>query len=239
MNTGYANPYVVAEASASDRAVFIRKTYLHLAGAIGAFALLEWLLIGLFGKQLEPLIMMMVGSPVSWIAVLVVFGIAGTIADRWARSETSRGMQYLGLGLYIVAQAVIFLPILYLAAVWMGAPEIIVQAGFITGGLVLGLTAVAFVTKQDFSFLRGILAIGIPVALAVIVASLIFSFPLGNLFAGAMVVMMAAAVLYTTSNMIHVYRTEQYVAASLALFASIATMFFWILRILISLAGRD
>ena len=75
--------------------------------------------------------------------------------------------------------------------------------------------------------------------MGLIVASLIFKFPLGVFFSGAMVVLMAAAILYTTSNIIHHYRTDQYVAASLCLFSAIATLFWYVLQIVMHLAGRD
>jgi FtsH-binding integral membrane protein len=38
---------------------------------------------------------------------------------------------------------------------------------------------------------------------------------------------------------LHHYRTDQYVAASLALFASVAILFWYILRIVIAFSGRD
>jgi FtsH-binding integral membrane protein len=73
------------------------------------------------------------------------------------------------------------------------------------------------------------------VALGVIVASIIFGFTLGIIFSGIMVLFAGAAVLYHTSAVMNDYRTDQYVAASLALFASIALLFWWILRIVMSM----
>jgi FtsH-binding integral membrane protein len=105
--------------------------------------------------------------------------------------------------------------------------------------MVAGITATAFITKKDFSFLGGILTIGGFVALGIIVASIIFGFGLGLIFAGAMAIFASIAILYTTSNLIHRYRTDQYVAASLALFAGVALLFWYLLHILMSLAGRD
>jgi FtsH-binding integral membrane protein len=49
-----------------------------------------------------------------------------------------------------------------------------------------------------------------------------------------MVLFAGAAILYSTSNVFLHYRTDQYVAASLSLFASIALLFWYILRILLS-----
>ena len=71
------------------------------------------------------------------------------IAQKWAMSSTSKGMQYAGLGLYVTAQAVIFVPIMLMATLYFEG--IILQAGIITlAGLFLGITAIAFLTKKDF-----------------------------------------------------------------------------------------
>jgi FtsH-binding integral membrane protein len=45
--------------------------------------------------------------------------------------------------------------------------------------------------------------------------------------------------MYDTSNVLHHYRTDQYVAASLALFASVAMLFFYVLRLVMAFSNRD
>lgn len=233
--TGYQNPYVVAMATVDDRALFIRRTYAHLAGAIGAFAILVAMLMSIPGIE-DTVFGLLAISPYSWLVVLGLFMGASWLADNWARSDTSRGMQYAGLGLYVAAEALIFLPLLLLAKNLTGDTSLIAQAGFLTLVLFLGLTFVALTTRKDFSFLGGILKIGGMIALGLIVASIFFQgFSLGLWFSGAMVLLAAGSVLYTTGNMIHHYRTDQYVAASLGLFAAVALMFWYILRILMSL----
>ncbi len=69
------------------------------------------------------------------------------------------------------------------------------------------------------------------VAMGVIIVSLIFGFNLGTLFAGAMAIFASVAILYNTSNIIHHHRTDQYVGAALSLFAGVALLFWYILRI--------
>jgi FtsH-binding integral membrane protein len=233
MNDSYSNPYVVAADAAPElRRQFIRRTYMHLGAAILAFAALTGALIHMpFTPELMKL---MLGSKYSWLVVLGLFMGASWLAQKWADSGTSLTMQYAGLALYVVAEAVIFVPILYVAA-FFSSPEVIPMAAMITGGLFLGLTAVVVTTGMDFSFLRGALMIGGFVALGVIVASMVFGFSLGIVFSGVMVLFAGACVLYNTSNVFHVYRPDQYVAASLSLFASIALLFWYILRIVMSL----
>ena len=62
-------------------------------------------------------------------------------------------------------------------------------------------------------------------------AAMIFGFNLGLFFSFAMVAVACAAILYHTSNVLHRYRTDQHVAAALALFASVALLFWYILQI--------
>ncbi len=224
----YLPATAVAYAPANARAAFIRQTYLHLAGAVLAFIAVEVLLLSWAGSR--ALIGLMVGGRYSWLITLAAFMGVSYLAERWAQSDTSPRVQYLGLGLYVVAQAVIFLPLLYIAA-YLSSPHVIPTAGLITGLLFVGLTAVAFTSGKDFSFLRGALTIGGFLALGLIVASILFGFTLGVIFAAVMVVFAAASILYQTSNIIRTYRTDQYVAAALALFASVALLFWYILRI--------
>lgn len=217
-----------ADAAPQERASFIRKTYLHLAAAILAFIGLE---VYLFNSGIADMIAeTMFGF--SWFIVLALFMGVAFLANWWANSSTSKPLQYLGLGLYIVAEAIIFVPLLYIAANFSGGGiNTIIKAGIVSLGLLAGLTAVVFITKKDFSFLGPILAIGGFVALGFIAASLLFGFSLGGLFAFIMVGFAATAILYSTSNVLHQYHPSQHVAASLSLFASVALMFWYILTI--------
>lgn len=211
------------------RARFVRRTYEHLAGAILVFAVLEYSLLSLPG--IERIVGLLTYS---WLLTLGLFVGASWLADKWARSDVSRSMQYVGLGAYIVAEAIIFLPLMYVAA-YHSDPSVLPASVILTLVLFAGLTTAAFTTGVDFSFLRGALVMGGFLALGLIVASLLFGFTLGVVFSVAMVGLAAAAILYSTSNVMRYYRTDQYVAASLALFAAVALMYFYVLRILISL----
>lgn len=232
MNTTYENfnsSYSAANALPEERASFIRKTYLHLAGAVMLFVLMEAYLIssgaGAWIAQT------MLSGPFSWLIVLGLFMGVSMLASWWANSQTSKPLQYMGLGIFIVAEAIIFLPLLFIASAYADGTEMITKAGIVTLGLFLGLTATVFLTRKDFSFLGPILAIGFFVALGFIVASLLFGFTLGNVFAFVMVAFAGGAILYETSNILHRYNPNQHVAASLALFASVALLFWYVLRI--------
>lgn len=226
------NPYTraintAADAGVDERGAFIAKTYMHLAGAIFAFVALEAALFATgVAYALAPSMLR------SWFIVLLAFVGVSWIADRWARNATSLGMQYLGLGVFIVAEAVLFLPMIAIAlAVDPGA---VPTAALVTLFLFGGLTAIVFVTRKDFSFMRGLLGVATLGALGVIACSMIFGFSLGVLLSGAMVVLAGGYILYNTSNVLHHYRTDQHVAAALTLFADVALLFWYVLRIFMS-----
>ena len=68
-----------------------------------------------------------------------------------------------------------------------------------------------------------------------IVASALAGFSLGIVFIVAMVVLMSGYILYDTSQILHHYRTDQHVAAALALFASVAMLFWYVVQLLMRL----
>lgn len=234
--SSYTNPYVVGMISDSpeaERADFIRKTYGHLAGAIALFAVLEGMFLSLGWGSAA--LSVLATSKYSWLMVLGAFMAVSWVAERWATSGASKGTQYAGLIVYTVAEAVIFLPMITLAVVMTGDASLIIQAGLITGAMVLGISAIALTTKKDFSFLGGMLKIGGFIALGLIVASFILPISLGLWFSGAMILFASAAILYNTSNLLHRYQPGQHVAASLSLFASVALLFWYVLQFLMSL----
>jgi uncharacterized protein len=230
---GYADTALYA--GASERAAFIRRTYAHLAVAVLAFIAVEWMLLQL---PIAGGIARAMTGGYSWLIVLAAFMGVSWLAERWANSETSPQMQYLGLGIFVVAEAVIFLPLLYIASNFASA-DVIPMAALITGFLFTGLTATVLITRKDFSWMRSILTIGGFVALGVIVASIIFGFSLGIIFSAIMVLFASVAILYDTSQVLYHYRTDQHVAASLSLFASVALLFWYVLRIVMSLSSDD
>jgi FtsH-binding integral membrane protein len=229
--------YAVAMAPATDRSAFIRRTYIHLALAILAFAGIEWVLFGPLFHVTGPLALKMLELEHGWLVVLGAFMVVGWVADRWARSAASRAMQYLGLLLYVVAEAIIFLPLLYYAMV-LTSPELIPTAAILTLGLFAGLTGTVFITRKDFSFLRGALMMGAFIAMGLIACAIMFGFSLGSVFAVAMIALAGGYVLYYTSGVMKHYRTDQHVAAALALFAAIALMFWYVLLLLIKIYKR-
>jgi FtsH-binding integral membrane protein len=229
----YGYPTTTAQMAAVDeRATFIRRTYIHLLGAILACIAIDAAIFAVFYEQIGGLIQGL--GQMVWLFVIGGFMLVSVVADRWARSDTSKAMQYAGLGLYVVAEALILVPLLYIAN--SIAPGAIQSAGIVTVFVFGGLTLTVLVTKADFSFLKWGIAAGGVIAMGLIVASVFnLGFSLGIWFSGAMVLLACASILYSTSNVLKYYRTDQYVAASLTLFASVALLFWYVLQIFISL----
>lgn len=213
------------------RAKFIVRTYNHLFLAILLFTGIE---VGLFMSGLAiPIAKAMLGT--SWLLVLGGFMVVSWGASHIAHRAVSLPAQYAALIAMVVAQAIVFVPLLVIANAY--APGAIQSAGIVTMLAFAGLTAIAFVTRKDFSFLRGVLFFGGLCAMVAIAAGLIFGFQLGVFFSVAMVGFAGIAILYDTSNVIHHFPEDRYVAASLELFASVALMFWYVLRLFIS--SRD
>jgi FtsH-binding integral membrane protein len=217
-----------ADAAADARGAFIRKTYLHLFGAILAFIGLEAVFLGI--EPLQRTLVSVIGGNF-WIAAIAFFAVSW-VANWWAHSGVSPALQYLGLALFVVGEALIFVPLLYFAHSFN--ETIIPTAGFLTLLIFGGLTATVMITGADFSFLRGFLVVASLLSVAAIFGSFFLGYGLGIWFSAAMIGIVSGFILYDTSNVLHHYRTDQYVAASLALFASVATLLWYVIRLLMS-----
>lgn len=216
-------------ASAEERGLFIVRVYGHLLAAIAAFTLFEvYLFKAGFAEGIARSLM-----GVNWMLVLGGFMVSGWLARSLASRAQSIGMQYLGLALYVVAQGIIFVPMLYMAEYYSGG-GVIQSAAILTLLGFTGLTLIVFQTRKDFSFLGGMLRWGGILALLAIVGSVFFGMELGMWFSLAMVALAGGAILYDTSNIIRYWPNDRYVGASLELFSSVALMFWYILRLFMS-----
>jgi len=224
------------QAIESDRAEFIVKTYTHLFGAILATIVLETaLLLSPIGEAVFSMMSRMAGG-MGWLLVLGAFIFVSYIAEKWARDTASLGMQYAGLALYVVAWSILLLPLLYIGA-YYSSPDVIPTAAIVTLLAFTGLTAVVFFTRKNFNFLGPVLGVASLVALGLIVCSVLFGFSLGILFVSVLILLACGYIVYHTSAVLHEYRIGQHVAASLALYASVALLFYYVLQF--TLLSRD
>jgi hypothetical protein len=227
-------PGAVATAGVNERVAFLRRTYGHLAAAILGFVAFTYLFVN-SSAGLQFTGWVVAGGTMNLLLVFGLFIALGFVTDRLARSETSVALQYVGLALGVVAYGIFLTPMLFVAAFYVKDPYIIHKAGLFTLLIFAGLTATVFITRKDFSFLRGVLMIGTFAAFGLIIASLLFGFHLGTIFSVAMIVLMAGYVLYQTSLLMAYFRPTQHVSAALMLFSTIATLFLYVLRLLMAL----
>jgi uncharacterized protein len=225
MATFPSNNSAFPSAGIDSRAQFITRTYTHLVGGILLFVLVE---MGLFESGLADQIARFMLS-FNWFIILGAFMLVGWLASRTAQTSSSVGMQYFAYAAYVVAEALIFVPMLWYADA--KAPGAIDSATLVTLLGAAGLMIVAHRTRKDFSFLRAILNWGFVVAILAMIGGAVFGFQLGTWFSVAMIGFAGAAVLYDTSNIIRTYPEDRYVSAAMQLFASIALMFWYVLRL--------
>ena len=227
-----------AWAAEDARRAFVQRTYLHLSGALVLFSLI---LAAVFTLTPAPLLQqtvgLMFGSKFGWLIVIGLLMGAQYMANAFTQAENSVSMQYLGLGFYTVAQAAVFVPLLYVAN--QMDPKILPTAGVLTGVIFGGLTLLVFVTRSDFSGIGRYLWLGGLVLMGIVVAGMFFNFSLGLWFTGAAIGLAAGYILYDTSNVLHHYRTDQHVVASLALFSSVTALLWDIIVLLMKLNRRN
>jgi len=224
--TSSTSESVVSRLDVGRRAAFITRTYNHLMGAILAFILIEIAIFKLGWAQ--GMAEAMLGR--TWMLVLAAFMFVSWKARTLARGSNSKSVQYLALGGFVLAQAVIFVPLLYLAAI-KGGSAVIESAALTT---LLGfsvLSVIVFYTRKDFQFIGAFLSFAGALVMGLFVASFFLPIELGNWFSLAMVVFAGGAILYDTSNVLHHYPEDSYVAAALQLFASVALLFWYVLRL--------
>ena len=235
-----SNPFIVADAPAADRAAFFRRTYGLVAIGFAAFAALLAIFFVGFDQRSGIAYALFAGlgamtkSLGGWSILLVMLAFWGatTVAQSMAFNRASRGAQYAGLGLYVVLEALIFIPLIgYVILSTKGnASSVLLPAGIVTAGMIGGLTALVFMTNLDFSFLKVAIILGSFAVLAIVIVAAIAGLSLGAWFSIAMIVLMASVILYQTNEIKNTLETDQHVAAAFILFSSFVTLLFYVIR---------
>ncbi len=219
----------VSSLAVEARSQFIWKCYAHVVGALLALVAIESYLFssGIAAAIAAP----MMGSP---MLVLGAFMALSWGASHFAHKLESTAAQYAAFAVFVVAWALMFVPMLAMALIMDTSGSMIQSAAGVTVFGCVALIATVMITRKDFSFLRSVLVWGFFIALGLIGASLLFGWNLGTWFSVGMIGFAGVAVLYDTSNIMHHYPQDKYVAASMALFASIVMMFWYVLRLFMS-----
>ena len=231
MENTFDNKVLLIESTDQVRVEFYKKTYAHVAGGVLLFVLFEYLLL-----QSNTIVnfMMSMTQGWRWLVMLGGFMLATNYAENTIMKTADKNIQYMAYALYVFAQAIIFVPLLYIAVIYTDGAALVQQAAIVTLALFAGISAVVFVTKKDFSFLKAGLTVGFFIAMGLIVAGALFGFDLGLWFSVGMCVLAGGSILYQTSNLVNKYGTEDYIPASLGLFASLMLLFWYVLQIFMS-----
>ena len=209
-----------ARAGVEERMGFVRKVYaLFFAAslfAIGGVAL---------GVTTPAVLMFAASHP--WIMLFMMLG--GVFVAQAVRHV--RGLNLAALFGFTTLTGVMISPVI--AYVLGRNPDSLAAAGILTVGIFGGLTAYAFISKRDFSFMRGMLMIGLVVVvlsslLNIFLAVSAFSFAIS----AAALLLFSGFVLYDTSNIIRRYPTNEYVAGALSLYLDAFNIFLALLNIL-------
>ena len=117
-------------------------------------------------------------------------------------------------------------------------PEIVATAMGGTGAIFLGLSAYALSSKRDFSFLGGFLFAGFMVVLVAALGNLFFQMPALSLaISSAIILLMSGFILFDTSRIVNGGETN-YIMATYGIYLSIFNLFINLLALL-GIAGDD
>ncbi|WP_439129592.1 Bax inhibitor-1/YccA family protein [Polaribacter sp.] len=231
MENTFENKTLLIESTDAVRVAFYKKTYAHVAGGVLLFVLFEYLLL-----QSDAIVNFMLSMLEGWrwLVMLGGFMLATNYAESTIMKTSDKNVQYMAFALYVFAQSIIFVPLLYLAIYYTESADLVQQAAIVTLALFVGISAIVFITKKDFSFIKAGLTIGFFIAMGLIVAGALFGFNLGLWFSVGMCILAGGSILYQTSNLVNKYGTEDYIPASLGLFASLMLLFWYVLSIFMS-----
>lgn len=215
-----SRPLTASETGVAERVTFIRKVYaLFFAATLFAVG-------GVFiGFNFPPLMIAAAQHPL----IMFFLMIGGIFAAQAVRHKP--GINLVALFSFTTLTGIVISPLLYL--IGRTNPASITQAGLLTVGIFGGLTAYVFLTKRDFSFLGGMLTVGlIIIVLASLMNIFIGSLGMGFALAVGVLLLFSGFVLYDTSNIIRRYPTTEYVAGALDLYLDAFNIFLAVLRLL-------
>ncbi|MFQ5345870.1 MAG: Bax inhibitor-1 family protein [Mariprofundus sp.] len=193
-----------------DRIGFLGKTYGHLALCIGAGAVGAYASQGLAFPYEHP-----------WMMLFVMIG--GIFLVQAVRHV--RGLNMLALLGFGAITGMAIAPLVAFVAAKSGM--LVAQAFMTTAVSFVGLTAYTFISKKDFSFLKGFVWTGL-IALIVLGLSNYFFFEspvLALAGSGIGVLVFSAFILYDTSNILRTYPNDEHVAAALTLYLDVFLLF--------------
>jgi len=195
---------------ADDRISFLGKTYGMLALCIAAGSVGAFMSMGLAFPQEHPfmVLFMMIGG------IFLVQGL-----------RHKPGINLIALLAFGALTGMAISPLVGMVAAKSGT--LVTQAFMTTAVAFVSLTAYTFISRRDFSFLKGFVWVGL-VSIIVLGLSNYFFFesPLLALgISGIGVLLFSAFILYDTSSILRDYPNEEYIAAALTLYLDVFLLF--------------
>lgn len=222
----------VAGLPKKNRAAFLQLTYLHFVATVIGFAVIEVILLKM--KATERAITFMLEA--NWLLILGAFMVVAWLAIRLAHRARALPAQYGALVVFLLAQAVIFAPLLHIALTM--SPDIVSQASVATLGGFGFVTALVLLIRKEFVFVKALLLWCGLLGASVFVASFLTSLPFHAYIITAVIAAAGVTIFHVTTKILHSYPEDRYVAASLELFASIGLMFWFVLRLVLPRRSR-
>ena len=129
-------------------------------------------------------------------------------------------------------------PILTVAMGLRNGGQLIGLAGGMTAVIFFALSAVATITKKDFSFMGKFLFVGVILLIVASIANLFFQVPAASVALSAIAVLIFSAyILFDVSRIVHGGETN-YIMATMGLYLNIYNLFISLLNILMAFSGQ-
>lgn len=174
----------------------------------------------------------------TWTYLVSVIGamVLGIfVLPRTANSSAGLGVIFLITGLMGFGLGAILSQYLALP----NGPQIVATAFGGTGVIFLGLSGYALTSKRDFSFMGGFLFAGMLVVVVAALANIFLEMPALSLaISGVVILLMSGFILFDTSRMVNGGETN-YLFATYGLYLSIFNLFISLLQLLGIMGGDD
>ncbi len=208
---------------ADDRISFLGKTYGMLALCIAAGSIGAFMSMGLAFPQEHPFMMLFVMMG----GIFLVQGV-----------RHIPGINFAALLVFGAITGMAISPLVGMVAAKSGT--LVTQAFFTTAVAFVSLTAYTFISRRDFSFLKGFVWVGL-ISIIVLGLSNYFFFESSLLalgISGMGVLLFSAFILYDTSNILRDYPNNEYISAALTLYLDVFLLFQHVLA-LFGMLGDD
>ncbi len=212
-----------ATALPEARLAFIRKVYAAFLGSVFLAA------VGVTAVMRLPAVAELVAA---WYLPLILLEIVAVIAVVVLHRRAPLNGVLLAAFSLLTGLTTGLVVLTYAMA---GMADTVVQAAGLTVVAFGSLTGYVLLTKKDLSFLRGFLTVGLFVVFGGLVLNWFLGAPaFGFAISAAGVLLFSGYILYDTSNVLHRYREDEWVAAALALYLDFLNLFLFLLRLLSS-----